>query len=116
MRLMYLVAGIIAVGFGVVGIFLPLLPTVPFMLAAAFCFARSNPEWERRLLDDPQIGPPMRAWRERGAISRRGKAAALVALAIGSIAGLAFLDAPLRFVPTAVALVCAAWIVTRKTD
>jgi len=116
MRLMYLVAGIIAVGFGVVGIFLPLLPTVPFMLAAAFCFARSNPEWERRLLDDPQIGPPMRAWRERGAISRRGKAAALVALAIGSIAGLAFLDAPLRFIPTAVALVCATWIVTRKTD
>jgi uncharacterized membrane protein YbaN (DUF454 family) len=58
----------------------------------------------------------MRAWRERRAISRRGKAAALVALALGSIAGLAFLDAPLRFVPTAVALICATWIVTRKTD
>lgn len=116
MRLVYLLAGIIATGFGIIGIFLPLLPTVPFMLAAAFCFARSNPEWERRLLDDPRFGPPMRAWRERQAISRRGKAAALVSLTIGSLAGLMILDPPLQFVPVAVALPCGAWIATRNTD
>ena len=72
-RQLYLAGGLISVALGTLGVFLPLLPTVPFLLLATFCFARSNPVWEQRLLDHPRYGPPLREWRERRAISRKGK-------------------------------------------
>ncbi|HQS96300.1 MAG TPA: YbaN family protein, partial [Novosphingobium sp.] len=71
-RQLYLAGGLISVALGTLGVFLPLLPTVPFLLLATFCFARSNPVWEQRLLDHPRYGPPLRQWRERRAISRKG--------------------------------------------
>ena len=113
MRIAFLILGLFATGLGVVGIFLPLLPTVPFMLHAAFFFARSNPEWERRIVEHPRFGPPIRAWRERGAIGRGGKIGSAVALGLSAAAGLVSLESPWRFVPLAVALVCGAWILTR---
>ena len=65
---LYLYAGLLAVALGTVGIVLPLLPTVPFMILAAFCFARSSPALEARLLNHPKFGPHLVAWREKGAI------------------------------------------------
>jgi uncharacterized membrane protein YbaN (DUF454 family) len=113
MRPLYLVLGIIAVALGVIGMALPLLPTVPFMLLAAFFFARSNPRWEQRLLDDPRFGPHIRAWRERRAIGRSAKIAALLALCGSAIGGLLLLDGGWRFVPLAVAVISGSWIATR---
>lgn len=46
-RMLYLIAGFVALGLGGIGILLPLLPTVPFIILAAFCFARSNRDLER---------------------------------------------------------------------
>jgi len=113
MRPIYTAVGLASVALGVAGILLPLLPTVPFMILAAFCFARANPAWERRLLDDPRFGPHIVAWRTRGAISRRGKAMALVALGISALVGLATLSGWHAYMPAAVALVSGTWIVTR---
>jgi uncharacterized protein len=113
MKLVYRSCGIVAVAVGVIGIFLPLLPTVPFMLLAAYFFARSNPAWEQRLLLDPRFGPHIHAWRDRGAISRRGKIAAIIALSGSAIGGLIFLDGNWRLAPLAVALICGSWIATR---
>ena len=73
MRHLYIALGALSVALGVVGIFLPLLPTVPFMLLAAYFFAKGHPPFEQRLLDDPRFGPHIRAWRTRGAITRRAK-------------------------------------------
>ncbi|MBA2920077.1 DUF454 family protein [Sphingomonas sp. MAH-20] len=113
MRTLYLLLGLVAVALGTIGVFLPILPTVPFLLLAAFCFARSNPAWERRVIEHPRFGPPIQAWRERRAISRRGKTAALVALTASAAAGLLMLDSPWCYVPLAVALMCGSWIATR---
>jgi uncharacterized membrane protein YbaN (DUF454 family) len=113
MRAVYLLLGLVAVAMGAIGVFLPLLPTVPFLLLAAFCFARSNPAWERRVIEHPRFGPPIQAWRERRAISRRAKTAALVALSVSALAGLLTLDSPWRYVPLGVALLCGSWIATR---
>ena len=63
MRRLYLALGLVSLGLGIIGAFLPLLPTVPFLLLAAFLFARGNPAWEKRLLDHPRWGPPIRDWR-----------------------------------------------------
>jgi uncharacterized membrane protein YbaN (DUF454 family) len=113
MRLAYRIAGLVAVALGLIGILLPLLPTVPFMLLAAFCFARGNPAWEARLLAHPRYGPHIRAWRREGAISRKGKRLAILTFTLSGLAGLLLLEWPLALLPGLVGLVGSGWILTR---
>ncbi|MFW2831441.1 YbaN family protein [Sphingomonas sp. ID0503] len=115
MRLVYLALGLLAVALGVIGVFLPLLPTVPFLILAAFCFARANPAWERRLLEHPRFGPPIRAWREHGAIGRAGKTGAVIGLTGSAVIGLFVLPGLWRFLPLTVAVACGAWILSRPS-
>ena len=105
--------GFASLALGAAGAVLPLLPTVPFVLLAAFFFARSSPKLEARLLDHPSFGPHIRAWRERGAISRSGKRAAWIAFAVSALLGLVLLPFPWLLVPLAAALVGGSWIATR---
>lgn len=81
MRWVWAAAGLIAVGMAFIGIFLPLVPTVPFLLLAAFCFARSSEKLHNWLLSHPTFGPPILDWTTRGAITRRGKILASVSIA-----------------------------------
>src|SRR3546814_2634265 len=81
-RHFYLVSGWASLGLGALGAFLPLLPTVPFVILAAFCFARSSPRLEAWLVTHPQFGHHIVAWREKRAISRKGKMAATAAFAV----------------------------------
>lgn len=112
-RTIYLICGFLALGLGAIGVFLPLLPTVPFMILAAFCFARSSPALEARLLNHRHFGPHIRRWRERGAISRRGKKAALVAFAFSALLALLLSPFPWSLVPLLAALIGGSWIWTR---
>jgi uncharacterized membrane protein YbaN (DUF454 family) len=114
-KLAYRLLGFGSVALGLLGLFLPLLPTVPFMLLAAFCFARSNPALEARILADPRFGPHIRAWRTHGSISRRGKTAALVAFWASAAIGLAMLRWPYSAIPAGVAVLGSAFILTRPT-
>ena len=109
----WLAAGLLAVGLGILGIALPLLPTVPFFLLAAFCFARSHPVWEQRLLNHRRYGPPLRRWRERRAISRKAKLAALTAMAASIALSAGFTGWPWVLAPVAACLLSGAWIWTR---
>jgi uncharacterized protein len=108
-------AGLACVVLGVVGAFLPLLPTTPFLLLAAWCFARANPAWEARLLAHPKYGPLIRLWRERGAIPPVAKRASGGLLLISAVGGWWLLPAPWHWVPTAVALIVGTWIFTRPS-
>ncbi|MEX1154946.1 YbaN family protein [Parvibaculum sp.] len=109
----YLIAGFAALALGGLGVVLPLLPTVPFLILAAFCFARSNKALEQRLLTHPGFGPHIRLWRRRGAISRRGKQAALAAFAISAVVALLLAPLPWSLAPLAAALIGGSWIWTR---
>ncbi|MBP2233944.1 uncharacterized membrane protein YbaN (DUF454 family) [Sinorhizobium kostiense] len=83
LRLVLLGLGWAMVGLGLAGIFLPLLPTTPFLLLAAWLFSRSSPRLERWLTDHPMFGRPLRDWREAGAISWRAKLAAVALMGLG---------------------------------
>jgi len=112
-RPLWLGSGLLSVGLGILGIALPLLPTVPFFLLAAFCFARSNPAWEHRLLNHPRYGPPLRQWRERKAISRKAKLAALTAMAATIALSAVFAGWPWVLAPVLACTASGAWIWTR---
>jgi uncharacterized membrane protein YbaN (DUF454 family) len=84
-RAVFLVVGLLFVAIGLVGVALPVLPTTPFLILAVACFARSSLRLEAWLLDHPRFGPPLRLWRDRGAIPPRAKAAAAAGSALGFV-------------------------------
>ena len=86
MRALWLIAGCVALGLGLIGVVLPLLPTVPFLLLAAFCFARSSERLHNWLITNPKFGPSILNWQSHGAIHPRAKR--LATLSIAAVFGL----------------------------
>jgi uncharacterized membrane protein YbaN (DUF454 family) len=80
------------------------------MILAAFCFARSSPALEARLLNHPKFGSHLIAWRDKGAISRRGKWSATIAFGVSIAIGFTALALPWSLVPLGVAGICLSWI------
>ena len=114
MRLLYRVLGYIAVALGAIGAFLPIMPTVPFLLLAVYFFARSNPELEQKILDHPHWGPQVKDWRERRAISRSSKTMAIGAMTVGAVVTWYTLGAPWYYISLAILLIAGGWIATRN--
>lgn len=113
MRLLWAAGGWIFVAIGTAGIFLPLLPTVVFYLLAAWCFSKSHPHLADKLYAHKLYGPQLVAWRDRRAISRKGKISAILAMS-ASVPFVYFtLGWPLVLIPAAVLVVLGPWIWTR---
>ena len=80
MRALWLICGLTCVALALVGVVLPLLPTVPFLLLAAFCFARSSERMHRWLLSHKTFGPMIEDWNRSGAIRPTAKRAATLSI------------------------------------
>jgi hypothetical protein len=113
-RWLWLALGHCAVGIGALGAFLPLLPTTPLLLLAAWAYARSSPALRARLYAHPQFGRSLRQWHEQGAIAARAKVLAVVALgASWALAVATTSHAAVPYIMGAVAVSVSAFILTR---
>jgi len=63
-KYLWVIAGIVSIGLGLIGVFLPVLPTTPFLLLAAYCFGRGSPRFYRWLVERSRIGVYIRSYRE----------------------------------------------------
>ena len=88
-RLLWRVLALVFVALGLIGAFLPVLPTVPFLLAAAWAAGHGWPALERWLLEHPRYGEYIRRWQERGAVPRRAKWTATVMMTFSALVLLA---------------------------
>ncbi len=86
-RSLLLACGVLCIALGTAGLVLPVLPTTPFMLLAAYCFARASPALHRRLVESRLFGPTIRQWQRERTIPWQAKLAA-IALVSGTIATL----------------------------
>jgi len=95
---LYKSLGFIFLGLGVIGVFLPLLPTTPFLLVSAGCFAKSSEKWHRWLLSNRIFGPIIKDWQEKKCISLSTKviAISLVVLSGGYSIVFLLMDLKLR--------------------
>ncbi|MEM9138252.1 MAG: YbaN family protein [Pseudomonadota bacterium] len=116
MRLIWVIAGWAAFGLGLIGAALPLLPTVPFMLLAAFCFARGSERFHRWLVQHPRFGPAIQNWRAHGAISRRAKLMAIFALSAALALSLIMAVKPLVIGIQAVVMACVLVFILTRPD
>ncbi len=116
-RLFYGVLGGVAFALGVAGIFLPLLPTVPFMLVALWAFSNSSRRLHDALYHHPRFGRAVREWQEHGAIPLKTKAVALTAMTLSGAWLLLFSGASAWLLVPALAFIgYGAWFVfTRPT-
>lgn len=73
LRIILVILGTLSAGLGILGIFLPLLPTTPFLILAAACYARSSQRFYNRLLNNRWFGSYVRNYRERRGISLKIK-------------------------------------------
>lgn len=107
-RPLFLACGLACLALAIVGLFLPLLPTTPFLLLAAACFSRSSRRLHDWLLRQPTFGPILRDWEQHRAIRLRVKWTATVLLLLLIAYPLLVLDLPPA--PKVLAGACAAGV------
>jgi uncharacterized membrane protein YbaN (DUF454 family) len=81
-RLFYQGVALVFVALATAGVFLPLVPTTPFLLVAVWAAGRSSPALKRWLREHPRFGPVLRRWEDERAISPTSKRNAMIALMI----------------------------------
>lgn len=116
-RIILIIVGTIAVALGVVGIFIPVLPTTPFLLLAAACYAASSKRFYRWLTTNRLFGPHLVNYREGRGMSVKVKAGTLTLMwSMMAVSILFFLDSlPMKAALLAIAIAVSVHILMIKT-
>jgi len=116
LRGLFLAIGVMCTALGVVGAFVPVLPTTPFLLVAVWAFGKSSPRLQRWLLDHPRFGPSLHAFTAQGVIPLKIKWIALPALFASVVAVYGLAGQPVWLIlHTTMALATATYIATRPS-
>ena len=113
-KVLWLLAGLASVAIGAIGVVVPLLPTTPFLLVAAFAFARSSTRLNRWLREHRSFGPLIENWHREGSIDRKVKRTAIIVILITPVITWLF-GVPLWLIACQLAVLSAAaiFILTR---
>ena len=116
-RAIYLTLGVVMLAIGIVGVWLPLIPTTGPVLLAAWCFARSSERFDQWMLNHRVFGPIVRDWRSGAGFTVRAKVIAVIALAVtfGFSIWLLRDNRPVVIGLVVLALALAVFIVSRPT-
>ena len=79
----YICVGLLALGLGMIGVFLPVMPTVPFLLVALFCFERSSKKYHDMILNNKYFGKVLRDYYEGRGLTTSVKIKAILFLTCG---------------------------------
>jgi uncharacterized membrane protein YbaN (DUF454 family) len=90
----YLLCGLLLTAFGIIGAFLPIMPTTVFLIGALYCFTQSSPKLEAWLISHPRYGKSLTAWRRHGAISKKVKCIACCSMLLSFIVVCVFMSLP----------------------
>ncbi len=113
-RLGYRLITIIALGAAALGVALPVLPTAPFLVLAAWSASHHSPELEARLLANPRVGPHILAWRHERALSAKAKRGVVVGMVLSYLLTWWLVPSvPVRAGVGIILLVVASYMVTR---
>ncbi|MBV1858989.1 MAG: YbaN family protein [Nannocystaceae bacterium] len=116
MRWIWTSFGVVCVALGSVGVILPLLPTTPFLLLAAYAFGRSSPRMHAWMMNHRVFGPGLRQWSEEGAVGRRAKVTAVSTMVAMFVAGLVLgVSATVVTIQAVVFVGCSLYILTRPS-
>lgn len=102
----------IFVALGLIGVFLPIVPTTPFLIVALGLFSKSSPRFHQMLLNNRWVGAPLRQWEESKSIARKTKvkASLLILVTFAVSIGFVITDFILRIVLVSVATILLIWI------
>ena len=116
-RVALLALGWLFVALGMVGAFLPVLPTTPFLLVSLWCFARTSQRFHGWLYSHPRFGPPLQHWQAERVIPVRVKVTAVTAMALSLSSVVAFSSAPWSLIAVMAAVMAfgAGFILTRRS-
>ena len=117
LRIIYHVIGLLMIVLAIIGAILPIMPTVPFLLVASWCFARSSPRFHNWLHSHKVFGPPIKQWEEQGVISPFVKILAVGGMSVGFCSFL-LIAKPVLWLTICVAIVLIAisvYILTRPS-
>lgn len=116
LRLVWMLVGLAATACGIAGAVLPLLPTTPFLLVAAYAFARSSPRLHAWLIDHHYFGPIIANWQQNGSIDRKTKRAAIAVMAATfALSWLLGVSAVVLVVQAIVLCAAATFVLTRPS-
>lgn len=116
-RIFFLSSGIASLSLGILGIFLPVLPTTPFIILAAFCFKHGSPRLRQWLYDQPAFGKSLKEWDTQGVIRPKAKAfaAIMIFLSVGYVLVFRPLPAALKVIIAVTCSLVLLYILTRKS-
>jgi uncharacterized membrane protein YbaN (DUF454 family) len=114
LRWLLWLAGTVSLGLGIVGVVLPGLPTTPFVLLAAACYARASPRLHRWLREHRFFGPMVRDWETHRSLTRRSKRIAQGSmLVMVGISAWGLRERPVLLAVVLVAALIGVWVVAR---
>ena len=117
LRIIYYIIGLLMIVLAIIGAILPIMPTVPFLLVASWCFARSSPRFHNWLHNHKVFGPPIEQWEEQGVISPFVKILAVGGMSAGFCSFL-LIAKPMLWLAICVAIVLiliSVYILTRPS-